>query len=181
MLAALPRSSFQNWCRTNGLPYRSRLFWSDVQPGSVRETSPPRTRLDPFGSFLRKRNRGEKHSISNRRRSAVAGNARALAAPLDRTTPGQRPPRARRMTVSHCQLRNCFSCAGCQVLRSFLRRTSIPVSASPGRATAEPPSGTVRPFAENENIVPVPPPAFWLVKLHSVLVGSNPGDSFFLS
>jgi hypothetical protein len=85
------------------------------------------------------------------------------------------------MSVSHCQLRNCFSCARCQVLRSFLRKTSIPVSASPGRATAEPLSGTVRPFAENENIVPVPPPAFWLVKLHSVLVGSNPGDSFFLS
>src|SRR4030095_13312107 len=51
---------------------------------------------------------------------------------------------------------------------------SVTVSASPRRATAEPPSGTVTPFAENENIVLGRPPAFWLVKLHSMTVGSNP-------
>ena len=56
-------------------------------------------------------------------------------------------------------------------MRSFLRTTSNPVSASPSRATADPPSGTVAPVAENEN---VEPPLFWVVKLHVIAVGSNP-------
>src|SRR4029450_9125367 len=55
-----------------------------------------------------------------------------------------------------------------------LRTTSIPVSASPKRATAEPPSGTATLFAENENDDLVIPPALWVVKLHSMPVGSNP-------
>jgi hypothetical protein len=45
------------------------------------------------------------------------------------------------------------------------------VSASPKRATAEPPSGTATPLAENENIAV---PLLWVEKLHSMLVGSNP-------
>jgi hypothetical protein len=57
---------------------------------------------------------------------------------------------------------------------SFLRRTSIPVSARPRRATAEPPSGTGAPFAEKENVVLVVPPALWVVKLQSMAVLSNP-------
>jgi hypothetical protein len=48
------------------------------------------------------------------------------------------------------------------------------MSASPRRATAEPPSGTALPFAENENDVLVTPPALWVVKLQSMAVGSNP-------
>ena len=59
-------------------------------------------------------------------------------------------------------------------MRSLLRRTSIPVSARPRRATAEPPSGTALPFAENENIALVRPPAFWVVKAQVMAVGSNP-------
>jgi hypothetical protein len=59
-------------------------------------------------------------------------------------------------------------------MRSFLRRISIPVSAIPRRATAEPPSGTALPFAENENIALVCPPAFWVVKAQVIAVGSNP-------
>ena len=45
------------------------------------------------------------------------------------------------------------------------------MSASPKRATAEPPSGTATPLAENENIAV---PLLWVEKLHSMLVGSNP-------
>src|SRR4030095_6727657 len=48
------------------------------------------------------------------------------------------------------------------------------MSASPRRATAEPPSGTATLFAENENDDLVIPPALWVVKLHSMPVGSNP-------
>jgi hypothetical protein len=51
---------------------------------------------------------------------------------------------------------------------------SVTVSASPRRATAEPPSGTALPFAENENIALVRPPAFWVVKAQVMAVGSNP-------
>lgn len=40
-------------------------------------------------------------------------------------------------------------------MRSRLRKTSIPVSARSRRASAKPPSGTARPFAENENDVRV--------------------------
>ena len=61
-------------------------------------------------------------------------------------------------------------CAGLLILR----RTSNPVSPSPKRATAEPPSGTALPFAENENIALVWPPAFWVVKAQVMAVGSNP-------
>ena len=48
------------------------------------------------------------------------------------------------------------------------------MSASPRRAAAEPLSGTATPFAENENSVCVLPPELCVVKLQSMLVGSNP-------
>lgn len=46
--------------------------------------------------------------------------------------------------------------------------------ARPKRATDEPPSGTVLPFAENENIDLWWPPAFCVVKAQVICVGSNP-------
>ena len=45
-----------------------------------------------------------------------------------------------------------FSTERRQPMRSFLRKTSIPVSASPRRATVEPPSGTSTSLAENEKL-----------------------------
>jgi hypothetical protein len=60
-----------------------------------------KTKLVLFGSFSRSaieaRNTRSQIEAAGRSRP----NARALAAPLDRTTPAQRPALARRMTVSH--------------------------------------------------------------------------------
>jgi hypothetical protein len=59
--------------------------------------------------------------------------------------------------------------------RSFLRQTSIPVSANPRRASADAAgSGTAAPSAENENFVAELPPALWVENAHSMFVGSNP-------
>jgi hypothetical protein len=59
--------------------------------------------------------------------------------------------------------------------RSFLRQTSIPVSANPRRASADAAgSGTATPSAENENLVAELPPALWVENAHSMFVGSNP-------
>src|SRR6267143_5515284 len=59
-------------------------------------------------------------------------------------------------------------------MRSFRRRTSIPISAIPKRATAVPPSGTALPLAENENIALRDPPELVVAKPHCIAVGVNP-------
>ncbi len=71
-----------------------------------RETSPLRTRLAPFGSSC-----GNASEARNTRRQTDAGarsppNARALAAPSDRTKLAHRAAQARQMTASHSQLRH---------------------------------------------------------------------------
>jgi hypothetical protein len=156
MLAALPRSSFQNWCRKNGLPYRSRLFWSPMSsPAAYAKHRLHEADWTPLGHLAEaqsRRERLDRKSTPQRSRRQCS----RFGCALRQNHTGSATSASKTDDCVTLPTRNCFSCARCQVLPGFLRRTSIPMSASPRRATAEPPSGTARVSAANPNLVSFP-------------------------
>jgi hypothetical protein len=74
----------------------------------------------PLWVIFRKRNRGEKHSISNRRRSAVAAKCSRFGCALKQNHTGSATSAGEADDCVTLQLRNWLSCACSQVLPNCL-------------------------------------------------------------